>query len=171
MVHFVGEVEQRVQLAGPTEGELSCSGTRRQPCSRPGMPCFSCLLLTTTCKVISLTCSLGGRSWKFSDFRAIVVYAVVNAERQGWWLKPKGKLLLVSYPEKTGRSELVSLHLPESPPPFPSLPLLWGQTNHPCQRQASPRVHQNVSEEQIFCCKKPDCTNRQMFASKCPKED
>lgn len=47
------------------------------------------------------------------------------------WMKPKGNPLLISYPEMMERSELVSLHLPESPP-FPIPPPCSGdrQTIH-----------------------------------------
>lgn len=45
-------------------------------------------------------------------------------------MKPKGNTMLISYPEIMGRSELVSLHLPESPP-FPIPPPALGTENPP----------------------------------------
>lgn len=91
-----------------------------------GIGRFGCLLSTSTCKVTSLTCLFGGCSCKISGFWShSCLHCCQCREARMVWMKPKGISLLISYPEMTGRSELVSLHLPKSPP-FPIPPPALG---------------------------------------------
>lgn len=59
--------------------ELQWDKETALPSARPAL--LQLLLPSKTCKVTSLT--FGGCSCKFSDLRAVLVYAVVNGERQG----------------------------------------------------------------------------------------
>lgn len=96
-----------------------------------GIGRFGCLLSTSTCKVPSVTCLFGGCSCKISGFWShSCLHRCQCREARMVWMKPKGASLLISYPEMTGRSELVSLHLPKSPL-FPIPPPALGTQKPP----------------------------------------